>query len=100
MKVNEFIESLNLEKGKDSRYYIDWLKEKGIKISDKNNIVLKAARCHSAEYGKIQSSSLLQLAIKYNLNIKQTCEDVQKQIAKIYFSELEKALQENSNCIK
>ena len=67
---------------------------------DKNNIILKAARCHLAEFGEIQSDALLQLSIKYNLNKKQTCEDVQKQIAKIYFSELEKALQENSNCIK
>ena len=99
MKVNEFIESLNLEKGNDSRYYVNWLKGKGIKTSDENNIILKAARYHLAKYGKIHSNALLQLAIKYNLNKKQTCEDVQKQIAKIYFSELEKALQENSNCI-
>lgn len=93
MKAYEFIESLNLEKGNDSRYYVNWLKERGIKTSDENNIILKAARYHLAKYGKIQSSALLQLAIKYNLNIKQTCEDVQKQIAKIYLNELEKALQ-------
>ena len=31
MNVNKYIESLNFEKEKDSRYYVDYLKGKGVK---------------------------------------------------------------------
>lgn len=94
MKVNKLVESLNMEKGKDSRYYINWLKERGIKTSDYYNITVMAARYHLAKYGKIQGSSLIKIVEKYNLDKKSLISDVQEQIAEIYYRELEKALQE------
>lgn len=94
MKAYEFIKSLNLEKGHDSRYYVNWLKERGIKASDHQNITVKAVRCHLAKYGEIQGTSLIKLVEKYNLDKKALIADVQEQIYNIWLDELEKALQE------
>lgn len=94
MKAYEFIESLNLEKGNDSRYYVNWLKERGIKASDHKNIIVKAVRCHLVKYGEIQGTSLIKLVEKYDLDKKALIADVQEQIYKIWLNELEKSLQE------
>jgi len=93
MKSNKLVESLNLEKGKDAVYYVNWLKERGIEPNDYKNITVMAVRCHLAKYGEITSTILIELMKKYNLN-KGTSTDIQQQLVSIYFSELEKALQE------
>lgn len=90
MNVNKYIESLNFEKEKDSRYYVDYLKGKGVKIED-NTIEVKAARYHLAKYGIINSEALLQLSIKYDLDKKKTLKEVQEEVARIYYGELQKA---------
>lgn len=100
MKAYEFIESLNLEKGNDGIYYVNWLKERGIKASDHQNIIVKAVRCHLVKYGEIQVTSLIKLVEKYNLDKKALIEkkaliaDVREQIYNIWLNELEKSLQE------
>ena len=101
MKAYEFIESLNLEKGNDGIYYVNWLKERGIKASDHQNIIVKAVRCHFVKYGEIQVTSLIKLVEKYDLDKKALINkkkawiaDVQEQIYNIWLNELEKSLQE------
>ena len=78
-KVNNLIESLEIEPNRSAAKYLDYAKENGIKTSDKNSIGRKILQCHLMKYGI--SNIWYKAAEKHNVNTKE-------ELYQVYFNQL------------